>query len=699
MTEGGLHARGLSEEGTRRHDGAMPRLRRLRSPRPAMTAAVAAAMVVSTLAAVAAGVVDVPWRPDEVYVNAVFGLTLPPLGALILRRAPGHAIGQVLLIGGTGCALALTAFAYAQYGLVQFPGQLPLALAIGWLSSWVWVLGVPLLLALGPLLYPDGRVLGGRWRWALVPAVAGPALLGLSNALRPGALGNHAVRDNPLGLSGAGPLLDLVGGLGLLLFFVALGGGVATLVVRWRRSTGQDRAAIGWLLAAVVPLALVALAPTEGVAAAAADLVALLAVPLLPFAVAVGVLRHRLYGVEPIVRRSLVWWSVTTGLLAVYACTAALLDAALRGRSGAAVALATTALVAVLSAPLRDRAQAAADRLLFGERGNPYRAVVRLGRRVSAAADAAGVLDEAVHTVAEALRAPYAAVHLPGDGRQQPYAAHRYGGEPTHEVELAVHGESVGLLVVSVRPGEQAYGRRELRLLADLAPQVAAAAHAALLRRALEASRERLARSLEDERRRLRRDLHDGLGPALTGVAFTADAARNTLATDPRQAGALLEQISADARACIDEVRRIAHDLRPPALDDLGLAGALEAYATRLRSEGGPAVQLHCPPLPRLPAVVEVAAYRIGVEALTNAVRHARAGTCRMALELDGDRDCTVLRVTVEDDGIGLPAQRRPGVGLSAMQERTAEVGGRFSVHRRDGGGTTVTAELPLVHA
>lgn len=673
----------------------MIHLRRPRLRWAALTAASAASLVVVTLAAVFAGVVDLPWTPDEAYPVAVFGLTLPLLGAVVLRQAPGQPVGRLLLLSGAASAVALAAFAYAQYGVVQHPGELPVALAVGWLSSWVWVLGVPLLLTLGPLVYPDGRLPGRPWRWALGPAVAGPAALGLTNALRPGPLSNHPVSDNPLGIRGGGPMLDVVGGIGLLLFFVALGCGLGALVVRWRRSAGQDRAAVGWLLAAVAPIALVALAPAEGSAAIAAGLVAVLAVPLLPFAVAVGVLRHRLYGVEPVIGRSLVWWSVTTALLAVYAASAALLDAALRGRSGAAVALASTALVAVLSAPLRDRAQAAADRLLFGERGNPHDAVIRIGRRVGDVTDAAAVLGETARAVAEALRAPYAAVHLPGDV-QHPSAAHGHLVEPVHEVALAVHGDTVGTLVVSVRPGEQAYGRRERRLLAELRPPVAAAAHAALLRRALEASRERLARSLEEERRRLRRDLHDGLGPALTGIAFTADAARNIVGSDPAQAGALLEQVSGEARACIDEVRRIAHDLRPPALDDLGLPGALESYATRLRGEGGPAMLLHCTPLPSLPAVVEVAAYRIGVEALTNAVRHAQAGSCRISLELHDERDRRVLRVTVEDDGIGLPAQRRPGVGLAAMQERTAEVGGRFAVRPRAGGGTSVTADLPL---
>lgn len=197
----------------------------------------------------------------------------------------------------------------------------------------------------------------------------------------------------------------------------------------------------------------------------------------------------------------------------------------------------------------------------------------------------------------------------------------------------------------------------------------------------------------------MRRDLHDGLGPALTGLAFTAAAARNTLRGAPEQATALLDQLGADARACVEEVRRIAHDLRPPALDELGLPGALEAYATRLLGEGGPRVHVVTGDLPPLPAAVEVAAYRIGVEALTNVVRHASATGCRLLLE-HGDPDGSpVLRVTVEDDGVGLPVQRRPGVGLAAMAERVAVLGGTFSTTAQTGGGTRVCAELPLVHA
>lgn len=687
-------AGGLTERERARQDAAVQPLRRSR--RAWGLAALDLALVCAALASQATGAVDLPLSLDESYPVAVFGLALPALGAAVLSRDAGRSMGRLLLTAGTGSAVALAAFAYAQYGLVQHPGALPGALLVAWVSSWVWVTGVPLLLLYGLLLFPDAQLPGPRWRAVPWLAATALSLLVLSNALRPGDLVNHPVRRNPLAGPGAVGAYEAAGAVGFLLFMACLGAGVVALAVRWRRAPVQDRAAIGWLLVAAVPLTLVAAAPEHGGAAVAAELVAMLAVPFLPFALAVGVFRHRLYGSAPVVRRSLVWWSVTTMLLAVYAATAALVDAALRGRSGAPVALAATGAVAVLSAPLRDRAQRAADRLLFGERGDPDAALARLGRRVGDAPGADQLLDLVARTVAEALRAPYVAVTLSGDPAVAPSAAFGRDCEHVHEVVLVLHGETVGVLQVGLRPGEHHYGPRDVRLLADLAPQVAAAAHAVLLRRALESSRERLARALEEERRRVRRDLHDGLGPALTGVAFTAAAAHNSLDDHPDRTRALLEQLSADARACVDEVRRISHDLRPPALDELGLPAALDAYATRLASDGGPTLLVSSDPLPPLPAAVEVAAYRIGVEAMTNAVRHSRARCCRLHLELAPGSGSQTLLVTVDDDGAGIPAQRRAGVGLSAMSERAAHLGGTCTARPRVGGGTRVRAELPL---
>jgi signal transduction histidine kinase len=334
--------------------------------------------------------------------------------------------------------------------------------------------------------------------------------------------------------------------------------------------------------------------------------------------------------------------------------------------------------------------------MLYGDRGDPYAVLAGLGRRLQAAGSAEQTLPETVQAIAAALRLPYVAVELPGDPPERPTAAH--GTSPGTEplvLPLTHGGDAVGQLVVARREARQDLTPAERRLLGDLGLQVAVAAHAVLLDRALRRSGERLVVGREEERRRLRRDLHDGLGPALAGVALGVDAARNMLRADPRSADALLADLKDETLGCVGEVRRIVEDLRPPALDELGLLPALTAFADRLSTrDDALQVAVQAPdPLPPLPAAVEVAAYRIATEAMTNVARHAHARCCLLRLEVGHD-----LTVEVRDDGVGVPARRLAGVGLPSMTARAAELGGHCAVARLDGG-TQVIAHLPLAVA
>jgi signal transduction histidine kinase len=304
------------------------------------------------------------------------------------------------------------------------------------------------------------------------------------------------------------------------------------------------------------------------------------------------------------------------------------------------------------------------------------------------------VLPVMVETIADALRLPYVAVEL-ADAPGAPAAVH---GTPAAGVALRlplVHaGEHVGTLLIGARAHGETLGDADRRLLEDFARRASAAASAVALSVEVQRSRERLVTAREEERRRLRGDLHDGLGPTLAGAVLTIDAARRVLVTDPEAADALLDRAADSVEGTVADVRRLVYGLRPPALDQLGLTGALRQHATTLTLAD---TQLTCEiaapdALPPLPAAVEAAAFRIAQEALTNVARHAQAHHAVVAIAIVGD----ALRLEVADDGRGLPRDRHAGVGLTSMRERATELGGSFELAAAAGGGALVRVRIPL---
>jgi len=263
----------------------------------------------------------------------------------------------------------------------------------------------------------------------------------------------------------------------------------------------------------------------------------------------------------------------------------------------------------------------------------------------------------------------------------------------THTQPIELGRELGASLTVGLRAGDLTWSPRDDRVLRLVAPLLGQTLRARALAADLQSSRQDTITAREEERRRVRNDLHDELGPRLSGIAFTTDAARNSLRSDPEGADELLRSLRAETGTAIEEIRRIAYGMRPPALDELGLVTALRQQASVLRTPlGAPLLTtITDTDLPAsLPAAVEVAAYRIVVEALTNAARHSGGSVATVDLRLrDG-----VLLIDVADDGSF--ADRWPaGVGLASMRERAAELGGRLSAHGNGPGGR-VSAELPL---
>lgn len=626
---------------------------------------------------------------ENTYPNLVFGSVVPLLGALILTRLPRHPIGWIFLGSGLASAITLAVYPYAHEGLG--PAHLPGALAAAWVSEWIWGFGLIPLVTLGVLLFPDGRPPSPRWRLLLLLDSVALLLVFLANAFHPGPLVNHPAADNPIGIPLPRGVFTALGSAGFALFATGFVGSALAALVRWRRSRGAERAQLSWFAfsATVIVTAFLAPLPTT-----LADVVLFFALPLLPVSIAVAILRRHLYGIEVVVRRSLVYFALTTVLVIGYAATVAGLGALLQGRAGETAALVATALVAVAFAPARQRLQKATDRLLYGDRGDPYAVLADVGRRLEMPSSAADPLVEIAAVVASSLRLPYVRVEVdrPDGG---PAAAEH--GKPTaevHEVVLTFGGRPVGRLLVAPRSPLDPFRASDLRLLDDLGRQVGVAAHALGLAAELQASREGLVNLREEERRRIRRDLHDGLGPALAGVALGLDAVHRLARTDPEEAASLADQLKREVQDSLADVRRLVEDLRPPALDQLGLVGAVRQQARAITErDPGLDVEVESAGVTTLSAAVEVAAYRIATEALTNVARHAGARHCRVDLRMNGSG---MLVLRVEDDGTGLPSRPRAGVGLTAMRERAAELGGTCEARPVEPSGTLVLVRLPV---
>lgn len=499
----------------------------------------------------------------------------------------------------------------------------------------------------------------------------------------------------------------------LVLLLLGWGLGLAAQAVRYHRAPLAQRIMTKWVVlviaGACVGYGAVYLPdvflPGSGSARALYDLFAvpvfwLLALPM-PVALAVAMQRYHLFDVKFILQRTLVYGALTACVVGLYVLVVVGVGALVHSGGNFLISLFATGVVAVLFAPLRDRLQRAVNHLMYGEREDPYRVLSQLGQRLEATLAPDAMLSTAVRAVAEALRLPYVAIELEQDGAFETAAV---TGEPVKaplRLPLVYGGDLVGRLVLGPRAGDETFSLTDRGLLNDLARQIGVAVHASRmtedairLSEALQTSREKLVTAREEERRRLRRDLHDGLGPQLASLTMKAEAARDLLGVDPARSDALLEDITARTQEAIADVRRLVYGLRPPALDDLGLLGALRAQAAHT-DHNGLSVTVDAPKaLPPLPAAVEVAAYRIVQEAVTNATRHSAARNCTVCLS--PDVQTSTLHLEVTDDGRGILEDRSAGVGLSSMRERAGELGGSFEIRALPSGGTSVRAILPL---
>ncbi|HEY0127496.1 MAG TPA: sensor histidine kinase [Blastococcus sp.] len=676
----------------------MPGATERRSPAPGLRrwvpGLIAASGVGCTLTAVALGGLVQDARPVDAG-DATLGLLYPLVAALVLSRQPGNLVGRLLLVA----ALTGPYLLAAEYVVLTGTADGPLGSFAAWLAAWGFV-PYYVIVALVPLYFPDGTLPSPRWR-PVARVLATVVAAGTVAAMfRDGPLDYAPAFGNPLAVEGSWVNAVLLV-CSFTAFLIGGGVGVAAQLVRMRRATGVERVRLQWLLLGESVLFVCIIASLVLDLPVVSSALFAVGFAALPVAVAVAVLRHGLFDVGLVVSRAVVF-SVLSGLLLIgYAVLVAVVGELSAGERRFAVAAAAVASLAAAAG--WERAQRAVDRLLYGERRDPLAVATRLGTTLDSAAAPAEALQALADETARALRLPRVEI-VPADPRLPSATS---AGEPRLEgsadvLPLVSLGREVGRLSVTHRhPGER-WRRSEKDALDDAARRAAALVWAAGLVADLQAGRERIVAGREEERRRLRHDLHDGVGPELAGMALQLERLAGKLAGDPDLA-ALAGRLRDQMRRTVAAVRRAVDDLRPPALDELGLVEALREHvaAYRLPVPAGATgaetddarVTVTASALPTLRAAVEVAAYRIATEAVTNAVRHAEASACTVSLGLSGDD----LLVEIVDDGRGVAPDAVPGVGSTSMRERAAELGGTLEVTSVPGAGTTVRARLPLV--
>lgn len=622
---------------------------------------------------------DVPGIAPQFYArwsigrDVIFLSVFCALGALLFWRAPFQPMALLGAVAMIFFGAAVIPEELSVLGLTDGPIRIPAALAEA-AGGTLFIIFV--------LLFPDGRFVPRWTRW-LIPAWA--VLNVVSGFLPP---------DHLLGSDG--PLATLI----LLLVLLVC---VGALIHRFRRAPdpierqqlkwvafGTATAVIGLVIGAgLLPLIPSSVIENRQLFALAGITFTWSILLLIPLSLALALLRYRLWDVDRIARRAVLSGTLIAIVSVIYAAIVLGASALLPGGSGRLWPLVAAVVVALLLQPVRGRLERNVNRLFYGQRDDPYAVISGLGERLEGSLTQETALPAIVETISIALQLPYVAITLGGELVAQQ-------GEPgaeTASFPLAGAGNPFGQLIVSPRSNGESLGVADRRLLTDIARQAGTVAEAARLTYRLEDANRHLLSVRAEERYRIRRDLHDGLGPLLASQMLILDSARTLMPSDPALAGDLLDQLHQHIQTAVEDVRRLVNSLRPAALDELGLPAALREGTADLQ-RAGLRIAIDAPAdLPPLSSATETAAYRIGMEGITNVVRHAHASECRVSLTAEPER---TLRLAIWDNGLGISPNAPAGVGLASMHARARELGGSLEIESNPGAGTMLTARLPI---
>ncbi len=669
-------------------------------------------VITFTLSAITGSFSEDPFFLSVALVMIVGYVTI---GALIASRTERNPIGWLLMMIGVGFLLGGFTDEYLRYALPRGPDDHPFILFSAWLTSWVFTFvafPVPWIL----LLFPDGKLPTRRWKPVAIAIAVLEGILLLGSILSPGPIDVDfpgPVPNNPTGVPALENVLEPVFAVGGLLLLVIGLSTVGALVFRYRRSVGEERQQMRWFVAAVglaTPLLIVAiisgwgLAPNESTTVN--DLLffaffAVLAIGI-PGACAIAILRYRLYELDIVVKKTVLYALVALVLIAIFFVFAILVGGAFIEANPLAILGSIAIGLAFL--PVVRVARRVADRVVYGGRATPYEVLTEFSDRVGGSYASEDVLPRMARVLADAVGARDAVVWLHvgnelrpsgiawSDGPHPSPVAVRGSGIPRLPADCAVEvqdrGQLLGALSVSM-PANDPINPSKERLVRDLASQAGLVLRNVRLIEELRASRQRLVAAQDEERRKLERNIHDGAQQQLVALTVKLRLLEQIAGRDPAKATEIANQLQQEATSALDDLRDLARGIYPPLLADKGLAAALEAQARKLSVP----VSVDAGDLGRFPQDVEAAIYFSCLEALQNVTKYAEASQVRISLARSNGR----LSFAVTDDGVGFdPASATHGTGLQGIADRLDALGGTFDIVSTVGQGTAVNGSVPI---
>jgi signal transduction histidine kinase len=634
------------------------------------------------------------WDFTDVFQDLV-NLAVPVVGFVVASRRPGNRIGWVFLAAGLGLALSAFCDPYAQRALIAVPGSLPAGRAVAWLSNWIFVIqtaGLSFLL----LLFPTGRLRTRRWRpaaWFLAGAFLLIWVTQLIRATR--------IWDEPFSSFSRGQLPGVLLAT-LILVPVSLLIGITGLLVRYAQSSGEERLQLKWFAAAAL-LVVATMIPSILTDSALTTVLSNLAILCLFAAIAVAMLKYRLYDIDLVISKAVLYGSLAVFITAVYVGLVAGVGTLVGHRGSPLLAALAATVVAVAFQPVRQWAGRLANRVVYGRRATPYQVLSEFAQRIGGAYPSEDVLPQMARMVAAGTGAeqvvvwlrvgdelvPEAASGGGADAAAQPVDGHDLPALPDADLGVPVVHQGDLLGAISVRmPRDEPLRPAGAQLVADVASQAGLVLSNASLIEDLRGSRQRLVAAQDEARRRLERNIHDGAQQDLVALAIKLRLARSAVDEDPAEAKDLLGELQTDTSATLENLRDLARGIYPPLLADLGLVAALNAQA----GKSPVPVTVEADGIGRYPQDTEAAVYFCCLEALQNIGKYARATQARICLEAQNGN----LTFSVSDDGAGYDARHTPlGSGQRNMADRLAALGGQLEIRSAPSQGTTITAHLP----